>query len=216
MKGNSKLKNALVVDDTKANRILLTKCLEQEGYTVTAAGSGKQALKLLQAEKFQIIFLDIKMPFMSGTEVFKWIMQNGIRTPVVVTTAYATVKNAVECTRMGAVAYLQKPFTLERFREILTEIELQIFGGNLAENGGNDGSGGNDRSAGGGERRNGLTAARRELERGCAEAALRHLKQALFEDPAGPEVYLLLSKAYALAGNAEYEEKFRKAYEAWL
>lgn len=197
------MKNALVIDDTKSNRILLAKCLEHKGYVVTTASSGKQALDLLQREKFQIIFLDIKMPFMSGTEVFRWIMQKGIQTPVVVTTAYGTVKNAVECTRMGAVAYLQKPFTLERFRELLAEIEGQIFGLDLpAENSG-------------GEEEDSLPAARRELERGCPEAALRHLKQALFEDPANPEVYLLLSQAYALAGNEEYEEKFRKTYEAW-
>ena len=197
------MKNALVVDDTKSTRILLTKCLEHQGYLVTTAGSGKQALDRLQREKFQIIFLDIKMPFMSGTEVFRRIMQNGIQTPVVITTAYGTVKNAVECTRMGAVAYLQKPFTLERFKKLLAEIEGQIFDRGLpAENSG-------------GEEEESLPAARRELERGCPEAALRHLKQALFEDPANPEAYLLLSKAYALAGNGEYEEKFRKTYEVW-
>lgn len=67
MKGKNDLKKALVIDDTKSSRILLAKCLGNEGYAVTTAGSGKQALGLLQTEKFQIIFLDIKMPFMSGT-----------------------------------------------------------------------------------------------------------------------------------------------------
>lgn len=196
------MKKALVVDDTKSNRILLAKCLEHEGYAVTTAGNGKQALGLLETEKFEIIFLDIKMPFMSGTEVYKWILQNGINTPVIVTTAYATVKNAVECTRMGAVAYLQKPFTLERFRELLGEIELQIFGSSLLK------------EDTGRETPDGLQLARQELERGCPEAALSHLKQMLCQDPANSEVYLWLSKAYALAGNAEYEEKFKNAYEA--
>jgi DNA-binding NtrC family response regulator len=196
------LKKALVVDDTKSSRVLLAKCLEHEGYAVTTAGNGKQALDLLQSEEFQIIFLDIKMPFMSGTEVYKWILKNDIHTPVVVTTAYATVKNAVECTRMGAVAYLQKPFTLNRFRELLAEIEPQIYdSGLLQENTGR-------------EKQGSLQIARQELKKGSPETALRHLKQTLLQDPANPEIYFLLSEAYALLGNAAYQEKFKKAYEA--
>lgn len=121
---------------------------------------------------------------------------------MVVTTAYATVKNAVECTRMGAVAYLQKPFTLKRFRESLVEIELQIFGSGLLK------------EDTGREKQDGLQIAREELKKGCPESALQHLKQALLQEPANPEIYLLLSEAYAFLGHSVYQEKFKKAYEA--
>lgn len=196
------MKKALVVDDTKSYRILLTKCLEQEGYSVTTAGKGKQAIGLLDAEKYHIIFLDIKMPFMSGTEVFKWMVRRGITTPVVITTAYATVKNAVECTRMGAVAYLQKPFTMEKFKELIGQIEQQISAGASKEEPEP-------------KEQKDLQAAKNELESGSPEIALTYLRHALSRDPANPEIYLLLSKAYSLMGNESYVEKFMKAYEAF-
>lgn len=196
------MKKALVVDDTKSSRILLTKCLEHEGYLVTTAGKGKQALELLRTDHYNIVFLDVKMPFMSGTEVYKWMKQNGIQTPVVITTAYATVKNAVECTQMGAVAYLQKPFTVEKFKELLSEIEQRIFY--------EDWKGFSDINE-----QSDLQKAKKELECGNTEAALIHLKQALSIDPVNSEIYLLLSKVYSLIGNEEYTGKFMKAYEAF-
>ncbi|MEA4902596.1 response regulator [Desulfitobacterium sp.] len=196
------MKKALVVDDTKSSRILLTKCLEHEGYLVTTAGKGKQALELLRTDHYNIVFLDVKMPFMSGTEVYKWMKQNGIQTPVVITTAYATVKNAVECTQMGAVAYLQKPFTMEKFKELLSEIEQRVFY--------EDWKGFSDINE-----QSDLQKAKKELECGRTEAALMHLKQALSIDPVNSEIYLLLSKVYSLIGNEEYTEKFMKAYEAF-
>jgi len=119
MNGNSRI---MVADDTKNIRILLTKCLEMEGYAVDTACDGEQAVELTRKNTYDLIFLDIKMPFYSGTEVLKHLRENGIQTPVIIITAYATVKNAVECTRLGAVAYLQKPFTPEKVRAVLNEL----------------------------------------------------------------------------------------------
>lgn len=78
---------------------------------------------MFSKETFDLAFLDIKMPHFSGTEVLKQIRQNGINTPIIIITAYATVKNAVACTQMGAVGYLQKPFTSEKVRNVLREFE---------------------------------------------------------------------------------------------
>lgn len=114
--------NVLVVDDTKNIRMLLTKCLEVEGYSVKVANDGMAALELFQKERFDLAFLDIKMPQFSGTEVLKKIRETGIYTPVIIITAYATVKNAVDCTNLGAVAYLQKPFTAEKIKSVLSGI----------------------------------------------------------------------------------------------
>ena len=197
------MKKAFVVDDTKSSRILLAKCLEQRGYSVTTAGRGTQAVELLKTEKYDVVFLDIKMPFMSGTEVFRWMLQNGIMTPVVITTAYATVKNAVECTQMGAVAYLQKPFTMDKFKELIGKIEQQIFGGEEGKEG----------VSGGGP--DCLQAAEKELEGGRPEEALAYLKQAFLKDPSNPEIYHLLGRTYFLTGDRDNAEKFMRAYEAF-
>ena len=200
------MKKALVVDDTKSNRLFLSKCLESEGYLVKSAGNGKQAMDLLKAENYHIIFLDIKMPYMSGTEVFKWLTQQGIKAPVVITTAYATVKNAVECTQMGAVAYLQKPFTLARFRELVLEIEQKISGSTVKTNFIPDPVIENQED---------FQVVKRDLECDNPAAALIHLKQALSEDPANPEIYRLLSEAYYSIGNKDYAEKFMQASEVF-
>lgn len=117
------MKKVLVVDDTKNIRVLLTKCLELEGYAVENAADGKSALEIMGKQSFDLIFMDIKMPQLSGTEVLRRMRDMGVYTPVVIITAYATVKNAVECTQMGAVAYIQKPFTAEKVRTVLEEIE---------------------------------------------------------------------------------------------
>jgi Response regulator containing CheY-like receiver, AAA-type ATPase, and DNA-binding domains len=112
----------LVIDDTKNIRILLTQCLKFEGYDVMTAGGGAEALRLLAGNAFDLIFLDVRMPELSGTEVLRQMRQMGVNTPVVMITAFGTVKNAVECTQLGAVAYLQKPFTENKVKQVLEEV----------------------------------------------------------------------------------------------
>jgi len=114
--------HVLVIDDTKNIRALLTKCLEIEGYGVKTAADGKTALEIISKERFDLIFLDIRMPEISGTEVLRKMRELGINTPVVIITAFATVKNAVDCTQLGAVAYLQKPFTENKIKSVLEEM----------------------------------------------------------------------------------------------
>ena len=118
------MKKVLVIDDTKNIRMLLTTCLELKGYKVLTAEDGKSAIDIVKEEKdsIDIIFLDIRMPEMNGTEVLKIIRDMGVKCPVIIMTAYATVKNAVDCTRLGAVAYLQKPFSPDRVSSVLDEI----------------------------------------------------------------------------------------------
>ena len=105
------MKKVLIVDDTKNIRMLLSKCLELEGFEVDTAADGLEAVRMLSKNDYDLAFLDIKLPEISGTEVLKRIRGIGVDVPVIIITAYATVKNAVDCTKLGSVAYLQKPFT---------------------------------------------------------------------------------------------------------
>jgi DNA-binding NtrC family response regulator len=167
------LKKVIVVDDTKNIRTLLSKCLQMEKYEVKTASDGHEAVEMFSKESFDLAFLDIKMPFFSGTEVLKQIREMGIMTPVIIITAYATVKNAVECTRMGAVAYLQKPFSADKVRNILAELE------ELTDHA---------------DKNYQVTAEKLINEKRFTEA-LYLLKKVIAENPLKAEAYLLLSRS---------------------
>ncbi|MCE5220868.1 MAG: response regulator [Clostridium sp.] len=116
------MKTALIVDDTKNIRILLSHCLKDSGFTVHCASNGSEALELISVIDFDIAFIDIKMPTMSGTALLEQIRKDGYEFNIVIMTAFATIKNAVTTTKLGAMAYLQKPFTANTIHKILDEI----------------------------------------------------------------------------------------------
>ena len=116
------MKTALIVDDTKNIRILLSHCLKDSGFTVHCASNGSEALELISNIDFDIAFIDIKMPIMSGTALLEQIRKDGYKFNIVIMTAFATIKNAVTTTKLGAIAYLQKPFTANTIHKILDEI----------------------------------------------------------------------------------------------
>lgn len=188
------MKKVLVVDDTKNIRTLLTKCLQMEGYEVKTAIDGYEAKEILIKESFDLAFIDIKMPYLSGTEVIKHIREMGIATPVIVITAYATVKNAVECTQMGAVAYLQKPFTADKVKAVLKEFFI-------------------GREEGKQDSGISLELIRNLIDNGAYPQALHLLRGIISEMIENPEIYLLLSKIYRGLNNSEMENKFYGTYE---
>ncbi len=181
------MKKVLIVDDIKNIRNLLTTCLEVEDYRVVAVNDGVQALQTIQNESFDLIFMDIKLPELSGTEVLRRIRKMGISTPVVIMTAFATVKNAIECTKLGAVAYLQKPFTAEKVRHVLREIM-----------GENEDSGFYNRQA------------KELILSGKIDDAYVQLKKALAIEPDCGETYSLIASIYEAQGNNQKAERFHK------
>ena len=116
------MKTALVVDDTKNIRLLLSKCLENENYSIHSATNATEAIELVSKYTFDVAFIDIKMPNMSGTALLELLRSKGYTFPVIIMTAFGTIKNAVTTTQMGAKAYLQKPFTASTIRKTLLEV----------------------------------------------------------------------------------------------
>lgn len=187
------MKKALVVDDTKNIRNLLTTCLEINDYEVTTAKSGHEAIELLNTEKFDLVFLDIKMPEISGTSVLKKMREIGIDIPVIIMTAYATVKNAIECTKLGAVAYLQKPFTAEKVKSVLDEV-FSI-----------DGNGSDLEGL--------LKHSRKLIKDGKNGEAYEILKKALAINPSCSEIYYLIGMIYEKSGDVDQAQKFYETAE---
>jgi DNA-binding NtrC family response regulator len=112
----------LIIDDTKNIRLLTTKALSAEGYEVDSADSGAEGIKYFCNNKYDLVMLDIRMPNLSGTEVLKKLKEIDEKIPVIIITAFPTVKNAVDCIKLGAIDYLRKPFTAEKIKQIVNTI----------------------------------------------------------------------------------------------
>jgi DNA-binding NtrC family response regulator len=123
--------NVLVVDDEPKLCDLLASALSQNGVTVFTAGNGLHALKVLEAEDIDLVISDWRMPGMDGPQLLAEIKNRFPQLPVIVMTAYSTVKNAVQSMRNGAFDYIAKPFDIDelditvskalQFRDILKD-----------------------------------------------------------------------------------------------
>lgn len=110
----------LIVDDEKNLRDTLAIILEDEGYHVTSAANAAEALARLQKHTFDMAFLDIRMPGVSGLELLPQIRQLYPRLPVIILTAHASLESAIEAMRKGANDYLFKPVNPA---EIITHVQ---------------------------------------------------------------------------------------------
>ena len=103
----------LVVEDDVGLREALTDTLSLANYQVLAAADGIEALQLLKQHKIALMISDVQMAPMSGLELLKSVRLNYPALPVLMMTAYATVNDAVQAIRIGALDYLAKPFAPE-------------------------------------------------------------------------------------------------------
>ena len=103
----------LVVDDEPNNRDMLARRLERRGYSVEQAEDGVTALRMIEAERFDLVLLDVMMPGMSGLEVLDALRRDRAATelPVILATALSDRKDIVEGLRRGANDYVTKPST---------------------------------------------------------------------------------------------------------
>ncbi len=106
----------LVADDEKDILVSCRKLFEFVGYEVATAMDGSEALKLLKASRFDLMFVDLKMPGLSGLETLSLARALDPTLIAVMFTAYATLDTAVEAVKRGAFDYLAKPFTAEQLK----------------------------------------------------------------------------------------------------
>ena len=102
----------LIVDDEATIRASLVESLTREGYDITAAESGEEALAKTHTQKFDLVVTDLKLPGVSGIEILQALRNQGNSTPVIMMTAYGDVDTAVSAMRLGAYDFIPKPFKL--------------------------------------------------------------------------------------------------------
>jgi DNA-binding response OmpR family regulator len=103
----------LIVDDEESIRNILSRRLQEEGYSCEVASDGKEALWKAFVRDFDLVLMDIKMPGMSGMEALPQIVTNHPDTCVIVMTAVVDTETAVEAMKLGAYDYVTKPFDLD-------------------------------------------------------------------------------------------------------
>jgi two-component system response regulator PilR (NtrC family) len=115
------MEKILIIDDEKSILDLLSVVFEKEGYHVETSLAATRAVDLMGHKDFDLIISDIKMPKMNGMELLKYVRENRPDIPVVMITAYGTIKQAVEALKAGAMDYVVKPFDVEELKIIVAQ-----------------------------------------------------------------------------------------------
>jgi len=111
----------LVLDDERSLCELLKVVFKKEGYEVLTTPSPKKAIEITKKDDIDVLVSDIKLPEMSGMEVLKRLRKARPELPVVMITAYGTIKEAVEALKMGAYDYIIKPFDIEELKVVVAK-----------------------------------------------------------------------------------------------
>ncbi|MFQ5677387.1 MAG: sigma-54-dependent transcriptional regulator, partial [bacterium] len=118
----------LIVEDDRNTLSGLIEILAQEGYEVAGVDGAKKAIRILKKRPYDILLTDLKMPDMSGMELYERSLPIAPDMKTIVMTAYSSVKDAVEAMKKGVYEYLTKPLDLD---ELFVIIEKAIGEQNL-------------------------------------------------------------------------------------
>lgn len=125
----------LIAEDDANIRLGLVATLESEGYAVTAASDGAQALKLYPQDKFDLVILDVMMPRASGYDVCRELRAKEVRVPVLLLTAKGEEIDKVVGLKLGADDYVTKPFGVQ---ELLARVEALLRRSRVTQVAGNE------------------------------------------------------------------------------
>jgi DNA-binding NtrC family response regulator len=188
-------KPVLIVDDEKNIRLTLSQALGGMPFAVETAVNGEEALAKMEEREFALALLDLKMPGLDGMEVLRRIRNKWPTVRVIIITAYGTIESAVEAMKLGALDFIQKPFSPKDIRDLVNEV--------LA--------------------REALDEAEAEDYPKLIELSKRHItdrhfqkaeetvRKAVAKDPAKPEAYNLLGVLSEIRGKSLEAQKFYRA-----
>lgn len=108
------MSKVLIIDDEKIIRRTLKEIIEYEGFEVVEASDGVEGLGMIDKDKYDIIFCDIKMPKLDGLELLEKIQERTIDTPIIMISGHGNIDTAVEAIKKGAFDFISKPLDLNR------------------------------------------------------------------------------------------------------
>jgi len=188
-------KSILIIDDEKNIRLTMSMSLESLGMPVETAVNGEEGLEKLAGKEFGLVFLDLKMPGMDGIEVLRRIAGEWPITPVIIVTAHGSVESAVETMKLGAVDFIQKPFSPEEIRELASQVlEREALDEATAA-----------------DYHTMIELAKRSITLRSFDAARAMVRKAIGVDPGQPEAYNLLGVLLEIDGDRVEAQKFYRA-----
>lgn len=184
----------LIVDDEKNIRMMFVESLQGVAEEIEIAANGEEAIKKVNGDSFDIVFLDMKMPGIGGMEALRRIKTDHPHQTVVMMTAYGTIETAVEAMKLGAVDYLCKPFTPNEVRTLANKIGRRPFLISETEN---------SESL--------LELAKSSLVIRKTDEAMGYLRKAIAMDPTKPESFNLLGLTLEVKGELLDAQKMYRA-----
>jgi len=192
MKGRS----VLIVDDEKNILFTLSQSLETLRLETDTAANGEEALAKLKEKNFSLILLDLRMPGIDGMEVLRQVRQIRPDILIIMVSAYGTVELAVEAMKLGAVDFIQKPFSPEEIRELVSRVldREKLDEQKVADY------------------ETSFELAKKSIGNRHFDAAIEHARKAIFLDPARPEAFNLLGALMEIRGDRlEAQKNYRAA-----
>ena len=160
------------------------------------ATNGEEALTKLKAKDFSLILLDLRMPGIDGMEVLRQVRQIRPDILIIMISAYGTVELAVEAMKLGAVDFIQKPFSPEEIRELVSRVldREKLDEQKVADY------------------ETSFELAKKSIGNRYFDAAIEHARKAIFLDPARPEAFNLLGALMEIRGDRlEAQKNYRAA-----
>jgi len=189
-------KSVLIVDDEKNILLTLSQSLEALRLETDTATNGEEALAKLKEKEFGLILLDLRMPGMDGMEVLRQVREIRPDIRIIMITAYGTVELAVEAMKLGAVDFIQKPFSPEEIRGLVSRVmDREKLDEQKAADYGTS-----------------IELAKRSVANRHFAAAIEHVRRAIFLDPTRPEAFNLLGALLETQGDRmEAQKNYRAA-----
>lgn len=189
-------KSVLIVDDEKNILLTLSQSLEVLQLETDTATNGEEALAKLKGKEFGLILLDIRMPGMDGMEVLRQVREIRPDIRIIMISAYGTIELAVEAMKLGAVDFIQKPFSPEEVRALVSRVldREKLDEQKVTDYGSS------------------IELAKKSIGNRHFDAAIEHARKAIFLDPSRPEAFNLLGALLEIRGDRlEAQKNYRAA-----
>lgn len=196
IKMKAKANKILIVDDEKNIRMTVTQALEGMDVETDTAVNGEEALAKLKDGDFSLVLLDLRMPGIDGMQVLEKLSKERPDVKIIIVTAHGTIDSAVEAMKVGALDFIQKPFTPKEIRELVSKFIQE-------ESTGREKSQDYDSC---------LKLARQCVKDKHLEAAVEHVKKAISLDSARPEAFNFLGALQEIQRDrVEAQKNYRAA-----